>query len=79
MIEICRSYSRKLQLEHLGGRKYESADLFSSWKQSDLPDDLPKEEYDRISNDLFDNAKKDILCQVNKMQEDYEKIKNHPF
>jgi hypothetical protein len=32
MIEVCRSFSYKLNLENHGGKKYESADFFASRK-----------------------------------------------
>jgi hypothetical protein len=47
-VEICRSFARKINLEHYGGKSYESADFFSSRKTQTTADD-----HARVSLQLF--------------------------
>ena len=39
MVEVCRSFSRKLNLQNYGGAQYESADFFASRKMECSADD----------------------------------------
>ena len=60
MKEIVRSFTRKIQLEHIGGNRFESVDIFASFKQSDIPDSTTNNELETISEALYLMAKRDV-------------------
>ena len=60
MIEIIRSFTRKIQLEHIGGNRFESVDIFASYKQTDIPTGTSKEDLEMISEGLYLMSKHDV-------------------
>ena len=50
-VEVCRSFSRKLNLANYGGQQYESADFFASRKVECSTDDAA-----RVSAQLYDEC-----------------------
>ncbi len=51
VVEVCRSFSRKINLEHYGGKSYESADFFASRKTQASSDD-----HERVWLQLFEQC-----------------------
>lgn len=66
--EVTRSYTRKVQLEHLGGNKYESVDLFASYKQLEIPDDTTDEQLKKISDDLYLKSVADVEGEIKNIE-----------
>ena len=54
-MKIGRSYTRKAQMENIGGKKYESEE-FGAWYE----DEAEVDEIDEISDKLFAMAKMDV-------------------
>ena len=56
---ISRSYSRKLSLQHYGGKAFETMDFFASYSE-EFPKDASKEELQRSSALLYDEARSEV-------------------
>lgn len=54
-VEVCRSFSRKLNLANYGGAAYESADFFSSRKMECSQDDVSW-----VSQQLFEECVEEV-------------------
>ena len=87
---ISRSYSRKLSMQHYGGKSFETMDFFASYGE-EFPKNASEEELKRSSALLYDEARSEVeeavQSEINKLNtrtkaykqnaiaEDKEKIK----
>jgi hypothetical protein len=58
-VEVCRSFSRKLNLANYGGAQYESADFFSSRKLTCYVEDQPW-----VSQQLFEDCVAEVQASM---------------
>lgn len=63
MVEVCRSFAYKLNLQHHGGNSYESADFFSSRKmqcEEDYVNEVSEDLYQQCVSEVRETVKQFI-------------------
>lgn len=73
MKEITRSFTRKIQMEALGGNRFESVDIFASYKQTDIPEQTSKEDLEMISEALYLMSKRDVEKSIDNFANELKK------
>ena len=73
MKEITRSFTRKVQMEALGGNRFESVDFFASYKQTDIPEETPDKDLEMISEALYLMSKRDVENSLTKFSNELKK------
>jgi hypothetical protein len=59
LVEVCRSFSYKLNLENHGGPRYENADFFASRKE-----ECPADKAAEVSQRLFEECMAEVRASV---------------
>jgi hypothetical protein len=65
LVEVCRSFSYKLNLQNHGGLPYESADFFASRKISAKAEDVPW-----VSQQIFEECVAEVRASIAAFIED---------
>ena len=71
-MEIARSYSRKLNLQHYGGKQYETADFFASRKIEVDDFTMSKEKIQEKSEKLYSECESDVNKSIEKFKKGIE-------
>lgn len=65
LVEVCRSFAYKLNLENHGGPRYESADFFASRKMQCAAEDA-----DWVSQQIFEECVAEVRESVTRFKEE---------
>lgn len=70
MVEVCRSFAYKLNLENFGGNRYESADFFASRKLQ-----CAAEDQGWVSQQIFEECVAEVRASVAQFIEEMQRKK----
>lgn len=70
VLDITRSYSRKLNMSAHGGKQYETIDLFSSRTAKDVP----VQDAQKVSDALYKMCVDEVEAQVNELDNEVKEV-----